>query len=78
MFQEACDGVIGAAEAKEGPGSAQWINNQISDLNQDNFGGPVLMGAGRRRQRDEEVMGTLLRRLSIKGRRVRAKEIRKQ
>lgn len=34
------------------------------------------MGAGRR-QRDE-VMGTLLRSLSIKGRRVRAKEIRKQ
>lgn len=35
------------------------------------------MGAGRR-QRDEEVMGTLLRSLSIKGRRVRAKAIRKQ
>lgn len=50
-FQEACDGVIDAAEAKEVP---RGFDTQVSgSLNQNNSGGPELMGGSGRRQGDD-------------------------
>lgn len=51
-FQEACDGVIDAAEAKEEPRG--FDTQEVSGgLNQNNSGGPELMGGSGRRQGDD-------------------------